>query len=42
MDGERSPVRVVALAQPITNYIEGDDQVVRIEVRLPGLLGSVG
>jgi hypothetical protein len=35
-------VRVVALAQPITNYIEVDDQVVRIEVRLPGLLGIFG
>jgi hypothetical protein len=35
-------LRVVALAQPITNYIEVDDQVVRIEVRLPGLLGVFG
>ena len=35
-------VRVVALAQPITNYIEVQDRVVRIEVRLPGLLGIFG
>jgi len=35
-------VRVVALAQPVTNYIEVDDRVVRIEVRLPGLLGIFG
>jgi hypothetical protein len=35
-------VRVVALAQSITNEIEVDDQLVRIEVRLPGLLGIFG
>jgi hypothetical protein len=35
-------VRVVALAQPITSRIEVDDQVVRIEVRLPELLGVFG
>jgi hypothetical protein len=32
-------VRVVALAQPIASAIEVDDQVLRIEVTLPALLG---
>jgi Putative polyhydroxyalkanoic acid system protein (PHA_gran_rgn) len=35
-------VRVVALAQPITSSIEVDERHVRIEVRLPGLLGMFG
>ena len=35
-------VRVVALAQPITSSIEVDERSVRIEVRLPGLLGIFG
>ena len=35
-------VRVVALAQPITSSIEVDERLVRIEVRLPGLLGIFG
>ena len=30
---------LVALAQPITSSIDVDERVVRIEVRLPGLLG---
>ena len=35
-------IRVVALAHPITSSIEVDDRFVRIEVRLPGLLGIFG
>jgi Putative polyhydroxyalkanoic acid system protein (PHA_gran_rgn) len=35
-------VRVVALAHPITSSIEVDERCVRIEVRLPGLLGIFG
>ena len=35
-------VRVVALAHPITSSIEVDERLVRIEVRLPGLLGIFG
>ena len=35
-------VRVVALAHPIMSSIEVDERVVRIEVRLPGLLGIFG
>ena len=35
-------VQVVALAHPITSSIEVDERVVRIEVRLPGLLGIFG
>ena len=35
-------VRVVALAQPITSSIEVDERIVRIEVRLPGLLSMFG
>jgi hypothetical protein len=34
--------RVVALAHPITSSIEVDERLVRIEVRLPGLLGIFG
>jgi hypothetical protein len=35
-------VRVVALAHPVESHIEVGEQVVRIEVRLPGLLGVFG
>ena len=35
-------VRVVALAHPITSSIQVDERLVRIEVRLPGLLGIFG
>lgn len=35
-------VRVVALAQSIESHIEVDEQIVRIEVKLPGLLGIFG
>jgi putative polyhydroxyalkanoic acid system protein len=35
-------VRVVALAHAITSSIEVDERLIRIEVRLPGLLGIFG
>ena len=35
-------VRVVALAHPITSSIKVDERLIRIEVRLPGLLGIFG
>ena len=35
-------VRVVALAHTITSSIQVDERLVRIEVRLPGLLGIFG
>jgi Putative polyhydroxyalkanoic acid system protein (PHA_gran_rgn) len=35
-------VRLVALAHPITSSIEVDERLVRIEVRLPGVLGIFG